>query len=138
MASTPKSSGNRNNRKVVSDKVDHLADQLTLLTSAIADLKMNQVEKPSFIKKSSLSPPTHFKMVPPTHVEKPSTDGVLDEHAVLIAELQAKNELLEDKFNTLEDKFNTLIGQITTFTGLCNKHTKDINELRDVLMDMSK
>lgn len=129
MASSAKSGGNRyhNKRKVVSDEVSEVKTQLALLTSAVADLKMNtsQVENQPF-KKSSLSPSTHFKMVP-THVEKPSNDDVLTEQALLIAELQTKNELLEDKFNTI-------LGQITTFMGLCNKHTTDINELRETIM----
>lgn len=130
MTSSAKSAGNhhQNNRKVVSDKVDNLADQVALLTKVIKD---SMTEKPLF-KKSSL--PTHFKSLP-THVEKPSTqvslDNTLNEQALRIAELETKNELLEDKFNEL-------LSQITTFMGLCNKHTKDINELRDVIMDMSK
>lgn len=129
-SSTPKSGGNHHNkRKVVSDEVSQLRDTIALLTSAVADLKMStsitQVEKEEPFIKSSLYP-THFKTVP-THVEKSSTDDVLTEQALLIAELQAKNELLEDKFNTL-------LGQITTFMGLCNKHTKDIDELRETLM----
>ena len=132
MTSTTHKSGGK--RKVVSDEVSQLKDSIALLTSAVADLKKNtsQVDKPYF-KKCSLSA-TQFKPIP-AHVEKTSTqvylDDTLTEQALRIAELEAKNELLEDKFNNL-------LGQITTFMGLCNKHTNDITELRHVHKNISK
>lgn len=129
---TAKSGGNyrQKDRKVVSDKVDNLTDKVALLTKVIMD---SQTPEKSFFIKSSLYPPTHFKSVP-THVEKSSTqvslNDTLDEQALRIAELEAKNELLEEKFNTLTS-------QITVFMGLCNKHTQEIKEVSELAKNSS-
>ncbi len=64
----------------------------------------------SMLSKSSLS--AHSKV----KIETENDDVMATEHAIRIAELEAKNQDLQDQFNLLQ-------AQVTTFMGTCRKHT---------------